>query len=174
MRTTRLAASLLAAAALASCQKAETPEQAATRMAAEAVAARPAIDAQTAAFGRHFTAGHTDSLVAIHTDDGWEMPPNGPAIHGADALRQMFTGQFQQAAGGTLALRTEHLDVSGPMALARGRYNFAAPAGSPIPADSGKYVTHWQLIAGQWRIAEVIWNSDVPLPTPAAPPARRR
>jgi ketosteroid isomerase-like protein len=174
MRTTRLAITILAAAALAGCQKTETPEQAAYRMNGEAAAARPAIDAQTAAYGQHFSAGHADSVVAIHTDDAWEMPPNGPATHGADALRQMFTAQFQQAAGGTLALRNEHLDVNGPMALTRGRYNFAAPAGSPIPADSGKYLTHWQLVAGQWRISQVIWNSDVPLPTPAAPPARRR
>jgi ketosteroid isomerase-like protein len=174
MRATRLAATLLAVAALAGCQKAETPEQAEIRMAAEADAARPALEAQTTAFARHFTAGHTDSLVAIHTDDGWEMPPNGPAIHGADALRRMFAAQFQQAAGGTITLRNEHLDVNGPMALARGRYNFAAPAGSPIPADSGKYLTHWHLMAGEWKMVEVIWNSDVPLPTPAAPPARRR
>jgi ketosteroid isomerase-like protein len=174
MRATRLAATLLAAAALAGCQKAETPEQAETRMAAEAAAARPAIDAQTAAYGQHFSAGHADSVVAIHTADAWEMPPNGPATHGADALRQMFTAQFQQAPGGTLTLRTEDLEVNGPLALARGRYDFAAPAGSPIPADSGKFLTDWHLVAGQWRIAQVIWNSDVPLPTPAAPPARRR
>jgi ketosteroid isomerase-like protein len=173
MRTTRLAASLLAAA-LAGCEKAETPEQATTRIAAEADAARPMIEAAVASYGRDYSAGRTDSMVAIHTADGWEMPPNMPAVHGADALRQMFAAQFQQASGGTLTLRSEHLAVNGPMAINRGRYNFTAPAGAPIPADSGKYLTHWELAGGKWLIAEVIWNSDVPLPTPAAPPARRR
>jgi ketosteroid isomerase-like protein len=171
MRTTRYATALLAAAALAGCQKTETNEQAAARMTAEADAARPALDAQTTAFARLFTAGQTDSLVAIHTADGWEMPPNGPSIHGADALRQMFAGQFAQVRG-TLTLRNEDVAVNGPMAVARGRFNFTATAPATIPADSGKFLTHWHLINGQWKMAAVIWNSDAPLPMPAAPPAR--
>ena len=52
-----LTASLVA---LAACQKAETPEQAAARMEQETAAARTAIEAQNAAFAAHFSAGHAD------------------------------------------------------------------------------------------------------------------
>ncbi len=173
MRTNRFVTTLLAAAAIAGCQKAETPEQAATRMTAEADAARPMIEAVLASYGRNYSASHTDSIVAIHAADAYVMPSNGTALHGTEAIRQMFTTQFQAGAG-TLALHSEHLSVNGPMAIDRGRYDFTPPAGTPIPADSGKYLTHFELTDGRWLIAEVIWNSDLPLPSIPAPPARRR
>ena len=175
MRTTRLATTLLAAAALAglaACQKAETPEQAMSRMTAETDAARPAIEAALAAYGRNYSAGHTDSLVAVHSPDAWIMPPNAPTVHGAEAIRQFFTAGLVQG-GGQLALRSEHLAVNGPVAIERGRYNFTPPAGAPMPVDSGKYLTHWHQSSGTWLIAEVIWNSDLPA-APPPPPARRR
>ena len=163
-----------AGAALAACQQAETPEQAAARMTAETDAARPAIEARTAAYARHYNAAQTDTLVALHTADAHVMPPNSPAVHGSEGIRAFFVAGFQQGPGGQLALRGENLAVNGPMALERGRWNFTPATGTPIPADSGKYFTHYHMTGDQWLIAEVIWNSDVPLPTPTAPPARRR
>jgi hypothetical protein len=60
------------------------------------------------------------------------------------------------------------------MAVERGRWNFTPNAGAPIPADSGKYLTRWDRVEGRWLIADVTWNSDVPLPPPPPAPTRRR
>ena len=39
-----------------------------------------------------------------------------------------------------------------------------APVGMTAMADTGKYVAHWLREAdGQWRILQLIWNSDLPL-----------
>jgi ketosteroid isomerase-like protein len=154
---------LPAAAALAACQPAPTPEQATE-------AARPAIEAALADYGRYYSAGNTDSLVAMHATGAHVMPPNAPATHGTDAVRQMFAQAFQQP-GGTLTLRNENLTVSGPVAIERGRWNFTPAAGAPFPPDSGKYLTHWHQTGGRWLISEVIWNSDLPPPVPAPAPA---
>jgi len=172
-RTTAL---LAAAALLAACQKPpETPEQTNARMMAEADSVRPVLEGLDASYARWYSAGQTDSLVAIHMTEAVEMPPNAPAASGTAAIRQMFEAAFQMAPhGGTLALHSQNLSVNGPLAVDRGRWTFHPAAGAPIPADSGKYLTHWHNTGGSWKIAEVIWNSDTPLPTPAAPPAHHR
>ena len=165
---------VVAAAALAACQKPETPEQADARIAAETNAAHGTFAAMDNDYARWYSAGQVDSLLAIHRPSAVVMPPHAPTVTGTEALRQMFTQSFQMAPGGTLGLSHEHLVVNGPIAIDRGRFTFHGAAGSPIPADSGKYLTHWNMSVGRWLIAEVMWNSDVPLPMPPAPPARHR
>jgi uncharacterized protein (TIGR02246 family) len=173
MLTRRSPALLLAVAALAACAKPETPEQAATRMQAESDAVRPAIEAGNASYVRYFNAGQADSLAALHTENTHVMPPNGPAVHGRDGVRELMTGFFQQAPSSQLTIRVEDVAANGPMAVDRGRWSFTPQAGTPMPADSGKYLVHWHRQAdGSWQIQDDIWNSDVPLPPP--PPARRR
>jgi len=91
MRLTRLFTAALVT--LAACQKAETPEQAATRMEQESAAARTAIEAQGASFAAHFSAGHGDSVAAFYTENGEILPPNGPAVSGrANIAGFMNTG----------------------------------------------------------------------------------
>jgi hypothetical protein len=41
-------------------------------------------------------------------------------------------------------------------------------------ADSGKYVVRWVEENGTWRMAQDIWNSDLPPPPPPPAPAARR
>jgi hypothetical protein len=33
-------------------------------------------------------------------------------------------------------------------------------------ADTGKYLIHWHQVGGKWLIADVAWNSNIPLPAP--------
>jgi ketosteroid isomerase-like protein len=174
MKTARYAAAFLAALALAACQRSETPEQAMSRMSAEAEAARPAIEAAIASYGRWYSTAQVDSLMTLHAADAHVMGPNMAPAHGTEGVRQFFTQGFSQGALGTLSLRTENLTVNGPVAIERGRWNFTPQEGAPLPPDSGKYLTHWHGSGGTWLISEVIWNSDVPMPAPAPAPARRR
>jgi len=44
-----------------------------------------------------------------------------------------------------------------------------------MPAvDSGKYIVRWEQQNGKWVMVDDIWNSDLPIPQPAAPPAAPR
>jgi hypothetical protein len=61
------------------------------------------------------------------------------------------------------------------MAMERGRWHWAFPAGAKLPpgmaaVDSGKYLAHWMQENGKWVMVDDIWNSDTPLPMAPPPP----
>jgi ketosteroid isomerase-like protein len=168
---TRWTTALAAAATLAACQKAETPEQAASRMQAESDSARTAIEAQNARFVRYVNANQLDSLVLLYTPDGVLLPPDVPAATGRDSMKARFAGFV--APGGTVTLTTANLTANGPIAIERGNWTYAAPAQGRTPAMqfAGKYLVHWHQVDGQWLFAEDMWNNDAP--APPMPPAPR-
>lgn len=164
---------LAAALVAAGCQKAETAEQAAARMQAEADSAKAAIEAQNQAFMRYMTANAPDSLASLYTEDATVMAPNMATVTGRANIREAFAGML--AAGvPQFHLTTQTVSANGPLAVERGRYHLelAAAAGRPAIADSGKYLVEWRLVDGRWLLHNDIWNSDAPMEQPA--PARRR
>jgi ketosteroid isomerase-like protein len=169
MRLTRLIPAALVA--LAACQKAETPEQAAARIEQESAAARTAIEARNAAFEAHFAAGHADSVAAFYAEDAEILPPNDKAVSGRANIQQVFAS-FLGSGTFTFDLTTTGVVANGPHAIERGTYamTFTPPAGAPpevkASADTGKYVAHWVNQGGTWLMAHDIWNSDIPLPQP--------
>jgi len=155
MKTHLWLAGLVLAAA---CQRTETPEQAATRMRAEADSARPLIEAQMARYARAAAAGNADSMIAVFTPDAVLMPPNRPATVGAEQIRALVagTGPFQ------VRFRTQSLTVNGPVAIERGAWTAAmtAPGSRFTLLRDGKYLARWQKVGDEWRMAEQIWNDD--------------
>lgn len=170
---------LLGAAALlgvAACRPAETPEQMQTRIDQESAAARQAIQAANANFARWFSAGQSDSGASAYTENAIVMAPNQKAVTGRQDIKAMLDGWFAMGTW-TLTLNTVSVVANGPIAVESGTYVLGftpgpnAPPGM-APADTGKYVVHWQKVGDQWLLAHDIFNSDLPLPAPA--PARRR
>jgi ketosteroid isomerase-like protein len=156
---------------IAACQPAaETAEQAESRMASEAAAARTAIEASNARFVTHFNAGQGDSVAAHYTEDGRVMAPNMPVASG----RQAIAASMGMMGGATLALTTESVDANGSLAVERGTYKITlTPPGAPGPiTDTGKYLVHWRKVGDNWMMVDDIWNSDLPA-TPAGPPAKQ-
>jgi ketosteroid isomerase-like protein len=162
---------------LAGCQAAETPEQMQARMDQESAAFRAAIEPLARRWEAWEAAGQADSFATAFTDGGREMPPNAPAVVGLEAIRAYHA---QMASLGTFIsqIRTESAIANGPLGIDRGTYRFTFTPNTGmenmgIPAaDSGKFLVHWHQVDGSWKIADLIYNSDVPLPTPA--PARQR
>ena len=143
--------------------------------------AKQAIDAANAQWPRLTSTGHADSLAEFYAADAVMMPPHMPTMRGKDAIRAFFTVMNTMEPRATLTLRAESVVARGGVAVERGRWNWAYPAGAKLPpgmpaADSGKYVVRWTEQNGRWLLADDIWNSDLPLPgaPPAAPaPAHR-
>jgi ketosteroid isomerase-like protein len=169
MRFTRMFTAALVT--LAACQKAETPEQAAARMEQETAAARTAIEAQSAAFGTHFSAGHADQVAALYTEDGEILPPNEKAVAGRANIQAYFATVL--GAGTTsLTLTTGGVAASGTHAVERGSYVLSFTPGPNAPKelkavnDTGKYVAHWVNQGGTWLMAHDMWSSDLPAPQP--------
>jgi uncharacterized protein (TIGR02246 family) len=154
------------------CQKPETPAQVATRMGQESAAAKTQIEAVATRWEGWTAAGQADSFPAVFTDQGTELPPHGPAAVGAAAIQ---ADHAQQASLGewTLHITVDDVTANGPLAVARGTFVTAltpapnAPAGIPA-ADTGKWVGQYQQVDGTWKTVALIWNSNLPLPMPAA------
>ena len=147
--------------------------------AGDAANAKKAIDAINASWARLTSSGHADSLAEFYAENAVMMPPNMPATRGKAAIRAFFA--TLNAVKPTLSLRADSVWANGSAAVEQGRWWWkwagAPPPGMPA-ADSGKYLVRWVNENGRWLLAQDIWNSDVALPTPAAPapkpaPARR-
>jgi ketosteroid isomerase-like protein len=172
---------LLAVAAivgLAGCQPAETPQQMQARM-----------DKETAAFKQYSTAlekrweaweanDQPDSIASIFTEDGRDMRPNAPAAVGRKAIRdadaqELGMGKF------TLRITQESATANGPLAVDAGTYSFTFVPNKGMenmgvpPADTGKYLAHWQNVNGTWQVAALAYSSNRPLPMPTKAPAAK-
>lgn len=167
-----LLASLLLVAACA--PKAETAEQMQARMQTESAAAKTAITALSNSFATHMSAGHTDSVVNMYTENAMLMPPNMPAVSGRDGIRTwMAANAFPQ--GATFTLTTADVMANGPLALERGTFSIEMPAMGHNPAMTvqGKYLAHWHMVNGTWQMADDIWNENAASMPMAPPPAAR-
>jgi ketosteroid isomerase-like protein len=165
----------IAAAVLAACQATETPEQMQARIDRESAAFRQAVEGMAPAFARYLASAAADSIAMMYTDNARVMPPNGPAVQGRDAIREMWA-QMAGMGRWDITLTTVNAIANGPIGIESGTYALSltpgpnAPPGMPT-SDTGKYLVHWHMVGDRWMLAEDIWNSDMPLPPP--PPARR-
>ena len=168
----RLAAAGFSLLAVACGQNRETQTQMQVRMAQEAATVKAAIAPIAQGYQRWFSAGQADSVAAVFTEGGRQMPPNEPAAVGRDAIRAR-NGKFFAAFDTKLTVTPEAVVANGPLAVERGTYQLdanprqGAPKGTPAIHDAGKYLQHWELVNGQWMIVEQAWNSDKPMGMPA-------
>jgi len=111
-------------------------------------------------------AGDIDAIVALYTSDARLLSPNAELAEGADAVRADFGGMI--SAGLKVDLETIEARMAGDIGFRVGTYVLYGPDDSVV--DRGKYVETWRLEDGEWRIANDIYNSDMPATT--APEAR--
>jgi len=159
---------------LAACApKAETPEQMAARLQAESDSARTAIEAANARFIRYFLAGKADSAAMNYAEDAVFMPANEPAARGRAAIQAKMAEWMGFGTWGFTATTTQ-VNASGPIAVEQGTYVWTLMPGPHAPPgmaamfpDTGKYVTAWRKVNGNWVIFADISNSNRAMPAPA-------
>jgi ketosteroid isomerase-like protein len=137
-----------------------------------ATAAKRAIDAANATWPRLTSTGHADSIADLYAQNAVIMPPNMAPTRGKEAIRAFFA--TLNTVKPTLTLHADSVWASGAAAVEQGRWRWTWPQGVPLPpgappVDSGKYIVRWVNEGGKWLMAQDIWNSDVALPSPAAP-----
>jgi len=172
VRLTRWTTALAAAAVtFTACQKAETPEQAASRMQAEGDSAKSAIAAQNVRWTRYANANQLDSILTLYAPNAVLLPPDMPAATNRDSMKARFAAII--VPGGIVTLTTASVTASGPLAIERGNWTYVVPAQGKTPAMklAGKSLVRWQKVNGQWLLAQDMWNNDAPM---APPPAPRR
>ena len=159
------------------CLKPETPEQAQSRMSREVAAARPALDSVARRWERYTAAAQADSIAMLFTEQGEQLPPNDKPVVGRPAIQAFQTHSFGLGAS-SVTISADEVLVNGPLAISRGGYTYDVKVGPHSPpgmkslADTGKYIIHWHQVGGKWLIADMAWNSNIPLPPPPAPAAK--
>ena len=136
---------------------------------------REAIVRNNANAVRWYAAGDAESLAGMCAEGAWQMPPNQLPLKGREAIRQFWRQAFQWGKW-DFTLETQDVDVSGPLAVERGKYVVRFTAGSGAPPgmasfeDRGNYLVHWRHEAdGQWRAVGDAPVSELPLPAPPGP-----
>ncbi|MFQ5889195.1 MAG: YybH family protein [Gemmatimonadota bacterium] len=106
-----------------------------------------------------------EGLLSLYAGDPVAMPPNEPALIGAEAIRSWLQAFFEQ---GVLEadLWTDEIQVAGDLAYGWGTYGLTVTPGAGQPlTDSGKWVAIFQRQPdGSWKAARNMWNSDNSLP----------
>ena len=111
--------------------------------------------------------------LALYTEDAIQLPPNQAALQGKAAI-QAWDEAFPPFSN----FQEQSLEIEGQGNLAydRGTYSMTVtpPRAAPIE-DRGKYLTIYRKQAdGSWKIARVMFNSDLPLPAPEKPAVQHR
>jgi len=115
------------------------------------------IEAANQQFSDLFAAGDADALGMRYTVDAIVMGPNANPIEGREAI----TANFKEAlaAGGTLRLTTDEVEIFGDVAHEVGRYVQEAADGSHV--DHGKYIVIWKQTEDGWKLYRDIFNSNM-------------
>jgi ketosteroid isomerase-like protein len=133
-----------------------------------------AADAQTikdldAQWAKTAASHDVDGTVAYYSDDASVMPPNAPAVSDKQAIRAGWAAMMGPGTDVTWQASKVVVASSGDMAYAAGSYTATMKdaQGNPVN-DHGKYMEVWKKQAdGKWKAVEDIWNSDLPVATPA-------
>lgn len=142
-------------------------------LAAPTSGARAAIERLNAKASALYAAGDSDGIATLFAADGRQLPPNSAPLIGREAIRNYWKTALK-AGKWEFTLQTQHVDVSGRLAVELGKYRlrFTAGANAPMPSfeDHGNYLVEWRQEAdGEWRAVFDAPVSEVALP--AAPPA---
>ncbi|UCG88728.1 MAG: DUF4440 domain-containing protein [Gemmatimonadota bacterium] len=124
-----------------------------------------AIRSTHAAYHEVVSAKDWDAVVTYYTTDAVIMPPNQPAVHGRDPIRDWYAS-FPPVT--EVELPIVEIDGRGDIAYVRGTYTLTmAIKGTPEPImDSGKNLAIWRRQPdGSWLIAIDTFNSDLASPS---------
>ena len=120
-------------------------------------------------YARLMNAKDFKGVAALYADDAIVLPPNQAMVEGRAAIQAWIesfppTSNFQ--------MQTLEIEGGGNLAYVRGAFSLTmAPSGAAPVEERGKYMEIWRQQAdGSWKIAQDIWNSDLPLPVSEKPP----
>lgn len=104
-----------------------------------------------------------EKFAVMYTEDTKLLPPNTEMLEGREAVRKVFGGMMD--AGIHVQLHTEDVQAVGDVAVEVGRAKVIGPDDNVL--DSGKYLVTWRKTATGWKMQRDIWNSSLPVTTPA-------
>jgi uncharacterized protein (TIGR02246 family) len=129
---------------------------------------RPTVNVQIAktadAFTRAMLAGDARAVAATFTVDGYELPPHHPAVKGRAAIQQRYEAFFKGPIKMTaFAISPIESTIEGDLAYYVGTstQRLLLPDGKTV-TDVGKHIAILKRIQGEWKLAYLTFNSDLP------------
>lgn len=116
------------------------------------------LEARGEAWEEAFDARDVEKIVALYASDARVLPPNAPMGQGPEAIRSVFSEMIDSGLEGELD--SVEAEAAGDLGYRVGTYELRAPGGTVV--DRGKFIETWELADGEWKIANDIWNSDMP------------
>ncbi len=147
--------------ALSACAPAAPP-------AVDTAADEAALKAATLTWLEAYNAGDVEKIVALYQEDAVLAPPHAAVAKGHAAIRAFLTADTAgaKAAGLKLVPGTSTAGVAGDTGWESGTYTITDGAGATV--DSGSFLSVSHKSNGQWLYYRDTYNSDRPLPAPAA------
>jgi len=110
---------------------------------------------------------NADAIARLYATDAVLMIPNAPPARGQAAIREAWVGLLPPNA--SLSLTPTKIDIasSGELATDVGTYRFSFTGDQGPITDRGKYMVHFRKVGTEWKIANDIFNSDLPVQAPA-------
>ncbi len=108
-----------------------------------------------------YNAGDADSVAALYSEDAVLMAPGAAAAVGRDAIRDFIAADIADAkAQGFTFTGDESSDgaVEGNTGWTSGTFTVTDTSGATVA--TGKYLTAYERIDGEWQLVRDIWNSD--------------
>ena len=113
---------------------------------------------------------NADAIAQLYATDAVFMIPNAPPVKGQAAIREAWVGLLPP--GSSLRLMPTKIDIAsgGELATDVGTYVFTFTGDQGQITDRGKYMVQLRKVGTDWKIAHDIFNSDLPVQTPAPAP----
>jgi uncharacterized protein (TIGR02246 family) len=109
-------------------------------------------------------ARNVEGAVSFYAEDAVELASNTPIVVGREAIRSWYQSWLPDTNSSiTFATSTVNISEAGDLAYERGTYRFVTSTSSGRDEDIGKYLTVWKKVAGEWKVAADMANSDRPL-----------
>ena len=125
--------------------------------------ARAGIEATSADWMAAFSQDDAAGVAACYTEDAQLLPPNEGIVRGREAVQAWFQGAID--AGLNVGLEIMELEGFGDTAYEVGEATIMNAEGQTI--DVSKYIVIWKRVGDTWKLHRDIFNSNLPLPTPA-------
>jgi len=147
---------LLFALALTACKPQGAPDTAADLAALKAAGEN---------WVTQYNDKNADGVAAIYSEQGKLLPPGGPAVEGAAAIKEYWANDIATQ-WAKISILQEETTVSGDWAWREGAFSVEAAG------VTGKFAELWIRTPQGWKLHRDIWNANAsPPPPPEATPA---
>ncbi|MGB7023767.1 MAG: DUF4440 domain-containing protein [Candidatus Acidiferrales bacterium] len=107
-----------------------------------------------------FNARDLETSLLFYAGDAVVLPPNGIAVRGAEAIRDLLKSMFDEGHPKG-KFEQNQIEYSGNMAVEVGAYTMQTHGDGGMRQDTGRYMATWRRQEdGEFRITVNVWSTN--------------